>query len=130
LGDSVRIRQILLNLAGNAVKFTERGGVRIDAHATAQGVAVAVSDSGIGIAPEALTHIFEEFRQVDSRTTRRYGGAGLGLAISRRLAEEMGGSISVESVPGVGSTFTLHLLAADRAGPRATRQRKTTRSRE
>ena len=128
-GDSIRIRQILLNLAGNAVKFTERGDIRIDARATTQGNAVAVSDSGIGIAPAAVPHIFEEFRQVDSRTTRRYGGAGLGLAISRRLAEEMGGSISVESVPGAGSTFTLHLPSADRVRrrkARSTRQGTTT----
>jgi PAS domain S-box-containing protein len=112
LGDPVRLRQILLNLADNAVKFTDRGTVRIAARATGDDIEVTVSDTGIGIAAEALPHIFEEFRQVDGNLTRRYGGAGLGLAISRRLAEQMGGSITVSSQPGTGSTFTLHLIAA------------------
>ena len=89
LGDPVRIRQILVNLVGNAIKFTYAGTVRITAHASADRVTVTVRDTGIGITSEDLPHIFEEFRQIDSGLTRRYGGAGLGLAISRRLAEEM-----------------------------------------
>jgi two-component system sensor histidine kinase/response regulator len=112
LGDPVRLRQILLNLVGNAVKFTDEGSVHVSVSATAEGIDVAVVDTGIGIARAALPHIFEEFRQVDSSTTRRYGGAGLGLAIGKRLAEQMGGKITVQSKPRVGSTFTLHLLAA------------------
>lgn len=109
-GDAHRVRQILLNLAGNAVKFTERGSVRISALPAADGgVDLAVRDTGLGIELDALGRIFEEFQQVDSALTRRYGGAGLGLAISRRLAEQMGGEIRVSSQPSSGSTFTLHL---------------------
>ena len=110
IGDAERLRQILLNLAGNAVKFTSAGHIRITAAATARGgVGVEVSDTGMGIPTHALPHIFEEFRQGDSSLSRRYGGAGLGLAIARSLAEQMGGSLSVSSEPGVGSTFRLHL---------------------
>lgn len=105
--DATRLRQILLNLIGNAVKFTDAGSVRVCARETDAGIEIAVQDTGIGIPEEALGHIFEEFRQADSRTTRRYGGAGLGLAIARNLAEQHGGAISVKSIPGVGSTFTL-----------------------
>ncbi|HEY8611559.1 MAG TPA: PAS domain S-box protein, partial [Roseomonas sp.] len=111
LGDAERVRQIVLNLAGNAVKFTETGTIVIGARAVPDGVAIVVEDSGIGIAPDDLSHIFEEFRQVDSTLSRRHGGAGLGLAISQRLAEQMGGTITVESTPGTGSIFTLRLPA-------------------
>jgi len=107
-GDPLRLRQVLLNLAGNAVKFTEAGEVRVSARAAGDGVEVAVADTGIGIAAEALPGIFDEFRQADADTNRRYGGSGLGLAISKRLAELHGG-ISVESEPDVGSTFTVRL---------------------
>jgi PAS domain S-box-containing protein len=116
IGDPDRLRQIVFNLVDNAVKFTERGAVRISACPTEQGVEIVVRDTGIGIAADALDHIFEEFRQVDSSSSRPYGGAGLGLAISHKLAELMGGSISVVSAPQVGSTFTLHLPAATTAG--------------
>lgn len=111
--DPSRLRQILLNLVGNAVKFTEAGSITVGAAVGAHDVAITVRDTGIGIAPEALPYIFEEFRQVDGSLTRRYGGAGLGLAISKRLAEQMEGTISVESEPGRGSTFTLCLPRAD-----------------
>jgi two-component system sensor histidine kinase/response regulator len=112
LGDPDRLRQILLNLAGNAVKFTEQGTVCIRAREAGDGISLAVIDTGIGISPEALPYIFEEFRQVDGSLTRRYGGAGLGLAIARRLAEQMGGNLTVVSTPGSGSTFTLRMPAA------------------
>jgi PAS domain S-box-containing protein len=121
-GDAVRVRQILLNLVGNAVKFTEAGSISITAHQSADSVAVVVRDTGIGISQEALPLIFEEFRQVDASLTRRHGGAGLGLAIARKLAEHMGGHISVESMIGVGSTFTLWLPVAP-----LTRQRSPIR---
>lgn len=120
--DAQRLRQILLNLISNALKFTERGEVRIEATLTAAGVAVSVRDTGIGIPPEAHAYIFDEFRQVDSSHSRRFGGTGLGLAISRRLVEMHGGTIAVESEPGVGSTFTftvpVYLTAARRATAR------------
>jgi PAS domain S-box-containing protein len=112
IGDPNRLRQILLNLVGNAVKFTEEGSVRVTACSTEESVQVAVRDTGIGIAEETLPLIFEAFRQVDSSMTRLHGGAGLGLAIAHKLAERMGGSISVVSAPEVGSTFTLHLPVA------------------
>lgn len=109
LGDPDRIRQILLNLAGNAVKYTEAGAITLQARCRQGWLEVAVIDTGIGIASADLPGIFDEFRQVDGNLTRRYGGAGLGLAIARRLAEQMGGAIVVSSTPGAGSTFTLRL---------------------
>ncbi len=115
VGDAERVRQIVLNLVGNAVKFTQAGEITIRARARRGWVEVAVADTGIGIAPQELAHIFEEFRQVDSTLSRRHGGAGLGLAISQRLAEQMGGTITVESTPGQGSIFTLRLPMAQAA---------------
>jgi signal transduction histidine kinase len=111
-GDPGRVHQILRNLIDNALKFTEAGTVCVSARTTGGGVAMTVSDTGIGIAAESLPHIFEAFRQVDGSMTRHYGGAGLGLAIAHKLAEQMGGHITVESQDGVGSTFTLYLLSA------------------
>jgi CheY-like chemotaxis protein len=110
LGDALRIRQILTNLLGNAVKFTDRGRVelRVDSRPAAPDrlqLDIAVADTGIGIRPEHQGVIFEAFRQADSSTTRQYGGTGLGLTISARLVAMMGGTISVESTPGQGSTF-------------------------
>jgi signal transduction histidine kinase/ActR/RegA family two-component response regulator len=121
-GDPVRLRQVLLNLAGNAVKFTERGTVRIEISRLDEGeVKVSVVDSGIGITEEQLDRMFRRFTQADSSTTRRYGGTGLGLAISKTLVELMGGAIGVNSQPGVGSTFwfTLPLIAASQAQAQA-----------
>jgi two-component system, sensor histidine kinase and response regulator len=116
VGDEMGLCQILLNLAGNAVKYTDQGQVRMSAERMEGEVAVTVSDTGIGIAPDVLPHIFDEFRQVHRGMTRQYDGAGLGLTIAKRLAERMGGRLSVVSQPGTGSTFTLHLaIAADLA---------------
>jgi PAS domain S-box-containing protein len=114
MGDPLRVKQIIHNLVGNAVKFTSRGGIKIstriiEREATSVLVQIAVSDSGIGIQPELLEYIFKPFVQGDGSTTRQYGGTGLGLTICRRLAELMGGSISVESTPGVGSCFRVTL---------------------
>jgi PAS domain S-box-containing protein len=114
--DEEGLHQVLLNLVGNAVKFTERGGVRVSARTEDDRVAITVSDTGIGISPEALPYIFDEFRQADSRLSRRHGGAGLGLAIAKKLADQMGGCIGVESQVGVGSAFTLRLPVAASPG--------------
>ncbi|HYY54956.1 MAG TPA: ATP-binding protein [Candidatus Dormibacteraeota bacterium] len=103
--DPSKTRQIIANLMSNAVKFTERGGVAIDAVADDRWVTVTVRDTGIGIPADARDYIFDEFRQVDSSATRKYGGTGLGLAITRRLVELQGGRIWVESELGKGSTF-------------------------
>ncbi|MCD6029700.1 MAG: sensor hybrid histidine kinase [Thermomicrobiales bacterium] len=110
--DLNRLVQVLFNLLGNAVKFTERGSVRTTVRTAGNGIEFRVVDTGIGIAPEALAHIFDEFRQADIGTTRRFGGSGLGLAIAKRLVEMQGGTISVESTVGKGSTFRVWLPAA------------------
>jgi signal transduction histidine kinase/ligand-binding sensor domain-containing protein/CheY-like chemotaxis protein len=117
LGDPLRMRQVLMNLVGNAVKFTERGEVVVRAdveHGNGERaiVRLAVTDTGIGMDADAMDRIFEPFAQADETTTRRFGGTGLGLAICRELAELMDGSITVESQPGVGSTFRLSLPVA------------------
>jgi len=123
LGDAARIRQILINLGGNAVKFTERGEITIDVRVVNRRdpdltVRIAVCDTGIGIAPERRAVLFNTFTQVDASTTRRYGGTGLGLSIVKRLTELMGGTVDVESIPGIGSTFwfTIATSVAQDAG--------------
>jgi signal transduction histidine kinase/CheY-like chemotaxis protein/HPt (histidine-containing phosphotransfer) domain-containing protein len=109
LGDAKRLRQILLNLVANGVKFTPSGSVTLTVNhitGTPDTVRFAVTDTGVGISPENLATLFQRFSQADSSTTRRFGGTGLGLAISKRLAGLMGGDIEVESRPGYGSTFS------------------------
>ncbi|MCK2088876.1 response regulator [Thauera aromatica] len=109
-GDGLRLQQVLLNLAGNAIKFTERGEVVValkllEETPEAVHIEFSVRDTGIGIAPDVLPRLFSAFEQADASTTRRFGGSGLGLAISRRLVQLMGGELAVESVPGQGSHF-------------------------
>ncbi len=120
-GDVTRLRQVLLNLLGNAVKFTLHGEVvlRVEPGATPEALRLRVSDSGIGLDAAAQQRIFEPFAQADSGTTRRFGGSGLGLTICRKLVQAMGGRITVESRPGEGSTFTVELALplASRAEP-------------
>jgi GAF domain-containing protein len=111
--DQMRLRQALLNLMSNANKFTERGTLTVDARLAQQNgrdwVTIAVADTGIGMTPEQMSKLFQEFSQADASTTRKYGGTGLGLAISKRFCQMMGGDITVESEPGRGSTFTIRV---------------------
>jgi len=119
IGDPVRIRQIIVNLLGNAIKFTGQGEILVSIRRAGEGyqrngksyetLAIAVKDTGIGIRKEKLKKIFESFTQADASTTRKYGGTGLGLTISKSLSELMGGHLTVESEPAKGSCFTLHL---------------------
>jgi signal transduction histidine kinase len=108
-GDSRRLRQVLINLVGNAIKFTDAGEVEINVAAADGRLDVAVRDTGPGIAPGDQEKIFEEFQQVDNSSTRRKGGTGLGLAISRRIVKMHGGHLSVVSTPGRGSTFHIDI---------------------
>ena len=111
--DQTRIRQALLNLASNANKFTEKGTVTIAAQPQRNDgrdwITIAVADTGIGMTPEQMGKLFQEFSQASSATASKYGGTGLGLVISRRFCQMMGGDITVESEPGRGSTFTIRL---------------------
>ncbi len=116
VGDITRLRQVLVNLVGNAIKFTEKGEVVVSVQAQQldeehHRFHFSVRDTGIGIPPERMDRLFQSFSQVDASTTRKYGGSGLGLAISKRLVEMMGGRIWVESTPGKGSTFHFTIVA-------------------
>src|SRR3954471_17853271 len=113
-GDPVRIRQGLLNLASNAIKLTEAGVVEIAAHCLSRDdgiatIACVIRDTGVGIAPEQIGHLFKNFAQGDESINRKFGGTGLGLAISQKIIEQMGGQIKVKSTPGAGSTFSFEL---------------------
>jgi PAS domain S-box-containing protein len=114
VGDAARLRQVLLNLAGNAIKFTVTGGVAliVEPGIWPNEISFLVRDTGIGIAPEAQERIFHEFEQADDRIARSYGGTGLGLSISERIVKRMGGRITLESTPGEGSTFEVSLSLA------------------
>jgi signal transduction histidine kinase/DNA-binding response OmpR family regulator/HPt (histidine-containing phosphotransfer) domain-containing protein len=121
-GDPTRLRQILLNLMGNAIKFTDRGEVRLDASSLQSidgriSVSFDISDTGPGIPADSLPRLFQKFEQADHSTTRRYGGTGLGLTICKELVELMGGSIAAESRVGVGSTFSFTLPLAPGIAP-------------
>ncbi len=130
--DPIKVKVVLKNLIANAVKFTEHGSVTVEAHKEGRGVEIAVTDTGIGIPPEAQSLIFEPFRQADSSATRRYGGVGLGLYITRRFLEMLGGTVTVDSETGRGSTFRIWLpangqsAAADAQPTPAVRMRATS----
>ncbi len=125
-GDAARVRQLLMNLVSNALKFTEAGHVVVRVAPSEDGILLTVADTGLGMSDEQIGRLFTPFAQGDRSTARRFGGTGLGLAICRQLTEMMGGQISVESAPGEGSTFTARLALpaawapADVAGPAAT----------
>ena len=121
--DRRRVEQVLLNLVSNAVKFTEAGSVRVSAAREGTWVVIRVRDTGIGIAAEDLPNLFRPFQQLESGLTRRFEGTGLGLSICRRLVEMLRGEISVESVPGRGSTFSFRLPAGGEPGGRDTEGR-------
>ena len=115
-GDPLRLCQCLVNLVGNAIKFTEKGWVRFTIGSDRDAIRFVISDSGVGMLNTQASHLFDAFSQADSSTTRRFGGSGLGLTITRQLVDMMGGAIEVESSPGKGSRFTLTLpLRADEA---------------
>ena len=120
--DGARVRQVLVNLVGNAVKFTENGSIRIGVsflpqwRAGQSAVSVAVIDTGIGIRQESLASLFKPFTQAESSTTRKYGGTGLGLTISREIITALGGELTVQSTPGEGSTFTVTIPTGDMTG--------------
>ena len=118
--DPLRLRQILLNPVGNALKFAERGGVRVsvDYDAHEEQISVQVADTGPGISAAALARVFDAFQQADGTVARRHGGAGLGLTISRNLAALMGGGIEVRSTEGEGTCFTVHVAAPPAAAAR------------
>ena len=119
-GDERRLTQVLLNLTGNAIKFTDEGEVSIEARASDGAFVVSVSDTGPGISEADQQTIFEEFQQADSSSTRKKGGTGLGLTISRRIVELHGGRLWVESTPGHGSTFSFTLpVRVERQAERA-----------
>ena len=111
LADSAALGRVLYNLIGNALKFTEHGGVQIRVLADAEHVAVEVTDTGIGIGPDFVPQLFEEFKQESTGLARNHEGCGLGLTITKRLVELMGGTVSVTSTPGEGSSFTVRLPA-------------------
>ncbi|HZR74948.1 response regulator [Bradyrhizobium sp.] len=120
IGDAARLRQVLLNLAGNAIKFTTTGGVAliVEPGIWPDEISFIVRDTGIGIAPEAQVRIFREFEQADDKIARSYGGTGLGLSISERIVKRMGGRITLQSEPGKGSTFEVSIrLAASQHAP-------------
>jgi signal transduction histidine kinase len=108
--DRQKVKQIVLNLLSNALKFTHEGSVKVSAEyvAATSTVTISVADTGIGIDPAHQEKVFEDFQQVDSSPTRAYGGTGLGLSICRRLADMLGGRVTLQSALGQGSTFTLH----------------------
>ncbi|NOJ39495.1 PAS domain-containing hybrid sensor histidine kinase/response regulator [Bradyrhizobium australiense] len=118
VGDAARLRQVLLNLAGNAIKFTSTGGVAliVEPGIWPNEISFLVRDTGIGIAPEARERIFREFEQADDKIARSYGGTGLGLSISDRIVKRMGGRITLESTPGMGSAFEVSLALAAAGG--------------
>lgn len=113
--DPAKLKIIIKNLLGNAIRFTTEGSISVTTHASRGGVEICVTDTGIGIPQEAMSLIFEPFRQIDNPALRQRGGTGLGLYIVKRLVELLGGEVTVESEPGRGSTFRIWLPTAKNA---------------
>ncbi len=109
IGDPVRLNQVLMNLAGNAIKFTEKGSVTVEVAHGKEGIKFSIIDTGVGIPKDKIQSVFESFTQAHSSDTRKFGGTGLGLTISKQLVELMGGKLSIESEPGSGSTFSFEI---------------------
>jgi signal transduction histidine kinase len=109
MGDARRFEQVLMNLLGNAIKFTDHGGIEVRCSSSSQETTITVADTGIGISPDALPALFRPFHQIDAGLARQREGTGLGLSICKRLVELMGGSIAVSSERGRGSTFSFTL---------------------
>jgi signal transduction histidine kinase len=126
--DPGKLKVVIKNLLSNAVKFTKEGGITVTACERGEGIEIGVTDTGIGIAPDAQAFIFEPFRQVDSSTTRPYSGSGLGLHIVKRLLEVLGGNLTVESAVGRGSTFRVWVPTSIASGSSSeSTQTSTTR---
>jgi signal transduction histidine kinase len=123
--DRDKLKQIVLNLLSNAIKFTERGQIRLEAKGEKEWIAIDVADTGRGIERDKFDFIFEEFRQIDGGATRQRGGTGLGLSISRHLARLLGGDISVDSIVGEGSTFTIKVPASLQVSEQSVGNRST-----
>lgn len=123
MGDSARVLQVLLNLAGNALKFTQGGAVQVEVRSTAAGIRFTILDNGIGIPQEKLPGIFDRFTQVDVNDQRKYGGTGLGLSIVKELVDLHNGTINVHSAPGQGTTFTVELPLIATVAPANNTQR-------
>ncbi len=119
ISDPTRVRQVVTNLLSNAVKFTQKGRVTCELRASATELTLTVSDTGIGMTPEVLARVFTPFTQADASTPRRFGGTGLGLVITRRLVEAMGGTVVADSTPGKGSRFTARLPYQRTAPPQS-----------
>src|SRR5205814_3801071 len=113
--DQIKVRQVLFNLLSNAVKFTQEGKITITAERqtmdASDWLVFRVADTGIGLSPEQIVKLFQDFTQADASTTRKFGGTGLGLALTRRFCQIMGGDVTVHSMPGEGSIFTIKLPA-------------------
>ncbi|MDH5219079.1 MAG: ATP-binding protein, partial [Gammaproteobacteria bacterium] len=125
--DPLRVRQVLINLCGNALKFTKNGGISIDCRYQKPNIVVSITDNGIGMNQDQIKKVFNLFTQADSTTTRQFGGTGLGLPLSRKIAHLLNGEVNVESIEGKGSRFEFHFYAGDQADNNMTNSKISVR---